>query len=66
MFAVVERLYSIQVRERVALNRRQSDVRFFDVFDVSAELRGQFYLNLYAQLRKHAGAWMDGRHSRPR
>jgi oligopeptidase A len=35
------------------------DVRFFEIRDEHGELRGQFYLDLYARPKKRGGAWMD-------
>lgn len=66
MFAVAGRLYGIEVRERASVSRWHPDVRFFEVFDESGELRGQFYLDLYARANKRAGAWMDGYQARLR
>jgi len=66
MFSVVKRLYGIEVRERAAVSRWHPDVRLFEVFDESGDLRGRFYLDLYARPRKRGGAWMDGCHSRLR
>ena len=36
-----------------------ADVRFYDIFDADDELRGSFYLDLYAREHKQGGAWMD-------
>jgi oligopeptidase A len=66
MFSVVNRLYGIEVRERTGISRWHEDVRFFEIFDDAGELRGQFYLDLYARPNKRAGAWMDGCQSRLR
>ena len=35
------------------------DVRFFDLIDENDQLRGSFYLDLYAREHKRGGAWMD-------
>ncbi len=59
MFAVVHRLYGIEIRERKKVDTWHKDVRFFDIFDHGGELRGQFYLDLYARPHKRGGAWMD-------
>lgn len=62
MFAVVETLYGIQIREAEAernVQRWHDDVRFFDVLDSESSLIGQFYLDLYARPGKRGGAWMD-------
>jgi oligopeptidase A len=66
MFAVAQRLYGISVREREGVSIWHPDVRFFEIFDASGELRGRFYLDLYARANKRSGAWMDGCQSRLR
>lgn len=59
MFAVVERLYGMQISEREAVDSWHADVRFFDIHDAQGELRGSFYFDLYARPHKRGGAWMD-------
>ncbi|KAJ0346068.1 hypothetical protein COL154_013909, partial [Colletotrichum chrysophilum] len=59
LFAVVNRLYGLQIKERDNVDVWHKDVRFFEIFDSNDELRGQFYLDLYARQRKRGGAWMD-------
>jgi oligopeptidase A len=59
LFAVVNRLYGIDIKERDDVDTWHDDVRFFDIFDGNGELRGQFYLDLYARNHKRGGAWMD-------
>ncbi len=58
MFAVVERLYGFKVSERSDVDVWHQDVRFFDIKD-GDEIRGSFYLDLYARPQKRGGAWMD-------
>ncbi|HUL12556.1 MAG TPA: oligopeptidase A [Methylococcaceae bacterium] len=59
MFAVVERLYGLQIREVEGVDVWHPDVRFYEIRDRSGELRGSFYLDLYARPKKRGGAWMD-------
>ncbi|WJW76866.1 oligopeptidase A [Thiohalobacter sp. IOR34] len=59
MFAVVERLYGLQIEEHQGIDVWHPDVRFFEIRDERGELRGQFYLDLYARPQKRGGAWMD-------
>ncbi|OUR73531.1 oligopeptidase A [Methylophaga sp. 41_12_T18] len=59
LFAVVNRLYGLDIKERTDIDVWHKDVRFFDIFDDEGELRGQFYLDLYARNHKRGGAWMD-------
>lgn len=59
MFYVVERLYGMSVSERKDVDVWHDDVRFFEIHDAEGELRGQFYLDLYARPQKRGGAWMD-------
>ncbi|ASM23681.1 MULTISPECIES: oligopeptidase A [Serratia] len=59
LFEVVKRIYGITAKERKDVETWHSDVRFFDLFDADGELRGSFYLDLYARENKRGGAWMD-------
>ncbi len=59
LFAVVNKLYGLRIEERHDVDVWHKDVRFFDIFDGDDELRGQFYLDLYARNHKRGGAWMD-------
>ncbi|MFQ5487999.1 MAG: oligopeptidase A [Gammaproteobacteria bacterium] len=59
MFAVVERLYGLQVQEVADVETWHEDVRFFEIRDAGGEVRGRFYLDLYARSNKRGGAWMD-------
>ncbi|MBI3773366.1 MAG: oligopeptidase A [Gammaproteobacteria bacterium] len=59
MFAVVNRLYGMTIRECKDVDTWHEDVRFFEIQDSRGQLRGQFYLDLYARPHKRGGAWMD-------
>lgn len=59
LFSVVNRLYGLDIKERKDVDMWHKDVRFFDIFDGQGELRGQFYLDLFARNHKRGGAWMD-------
>jgi oligopeptidase A len=59
LFAVVERLYGIRIHARDDVEGWHPDVRFYEITDSSGQLRGQFYLDLYARAHKRGGAWMD-------
>ena len=59
LFEVVKRIYGITAQERKDVDVWHPEVRFFDLFDENGELRGSFYLDLYARENKRGGAWMD-------
>ena len=59
LFEVVKRIYGITAKERQDVDTWHPEVRFFDLFDERGELRGSFYLDLYAREHKRGGAWMD-------
>lgn len=59
LFEVVKRIYGITAKERKDVETWHPDVRFFDLFAANGELRGSFYLDLYARENKRGGAWMD-------
>ncbi|MGY3859429.1 oligopeptidase A [Aeromonas intestinalis] len=59
LFEVVRRVFGVKVRERLGIDTWHPDMRFYDIFDGEDELRGSFYLDLYARENKRGGAWMD-------
>ena len=58
MFGVVERLYGLKISEVKDVEVWHPDVRFFEIRD-AGEVRGRFYMDLYARADKRGGAWMD-------
>jgi oligopeptidase A len=59
LFAVVEKLYGLRIAEIHDFDAWHSDVRFFEITDKNGELRGRFFIDLYARPKKRGGAWMD-------
>lgn len=59
LFAVVNRLYGLEIRERDDVDVWHKDVRFFEIIADDGSVRAQFYLDLYARQHKRGGAWMD-------
>ena len=64
LFAIVERLYGIQIRELHDFERWHADVRLFEILE-NGEHVGRFF-DLYARANKRGGAWMDGARDRRR
>ncbi|MBZ9612414.1 oligopeptidase A [Rheinheimera maricola] len=59
LFVVLNKLFGVNVKQRDGVDVWHSDVKFYDIFDTTGELRGSFYLDLYARASKRGGAWMD-------
>ncbi len=59
LFAIVARLYGLQIETVAGVDTWHEDVAFYRIRDAAGELRGEFYLDLYARPHKRGGAWMD-------
>ncbi|MGE3483078.1 MAG: M3 family metallopeptidase, partial [Gammaproteobacteria bacterium] len=59
LFEIARRLYGLSITERPGVEAWHPDVNFYEIRDARGELRGQFYLDLYARAHKRGGAWMD-------
>jgi oligopeptidase A len=60
LFEVAQRLYGMSIQPHPnCVDTWHPDVQFFDIYDDSGELRGQFYLDCFARKGKRSGAWMD-------
>ena len=59
MFEIVKRLYGITIKQKTDVDVWHKDVGFYEIVDADNEVRGQFYLDLYARNNKRGGAWMD-------
>ncbi|WP_437879847.1 oligopeptidase A [Pseudomonas sp. LRF_L74] len=59
LFAVVEKLYGIQIEELSGFDTWHPDVRLFEISENGQHV-GRFFFDLYARANKRGGAWMDG------
>lgn len=59
LFEVLKRVFGMDVKQREDVDVWDDTVTFYDIFDATGELRGSFYLDLYAREHKRGGAWMD-------
>ena len=59
LFSTVNKLYGITITAIAGIETWHPDVRFYEIKDKHANVRGQFYLDLYARPHKRGGAWMD-------
>ena len=59
LFEVVKRLYGLTVTEIKDIEAWHPDVHGYEIRDRADELRGMFYIDLYARANKRGGAWMD-------
>lgn len=59
LFAVVHRLFGLNIKEQFDFNTWHKDVRFFHIHDAADTHLGSFYLDLYAREFKRGGAWMN-------
>lgn len=59
LFELIKRIFNIRAVERFDVDTWHKDVRFFDLIDETDNVRGSFYLDLYARENKRGGAWMD-------
>ena len=59
MFRVVERLFGLSIERADGVDTWHPSVEFYRIRGADGELRGQFFLDLYARAHKRGGAWMD-------
>ncbi|MGO2405298.1 MAG: oligopeptidase A [Vibrio litoralis] len=59
LFEVLNRVFGMTVTEKTGVDVWHESVRFFEITDNQGQLRGSFYLDLYAREHKRGGAWMD-------
>lgn len=66
LFDVVRRLYGLDIRQIDGVETWHPDVRVYEIRDEAGDVRGRFYVDLYARPNKRGGAWMDDCLSRRR
>jgi len=59
LFAIVQKLYGIDITELQGFDAWHPDVRLFQISE-NGEPVGRFFFDLYARANKRGGAWMDG------
>ncbi|MET1079497.1 MAG: oligopeptidase A [Pseudomonas sp.] len=65
LFAIVQRLYGIEIAELKGFDSWHPDVRLFEIRENGQHV-GRFFFDLYARANKRGGAWMDGARDRRR
>ena len=58
LFQIVERLYGLQIEAVAGVDCWHKDVQFYRIRDAAGQVRGEFYLDMYARQHKRGGAWM--------
>ncbi len=59
LFALIQRLYGISVRERPGVGVWHASVRYYDLLDQNQAIVAGFFLDPYSRGEKRSGAWMD-------
>lgn len=57
LFKLIEKIYGMHVKTR-SVDTWDPHVTFYDVVDNQGQLRGSFYMDLYARANKRGGAWV--------
>ncbi|MGK0269780.1 MAG: oligopeptidase A [Cocleimonas sp.] len=58
LFELVEKLYSVAIKQNTDQQSWHDDVRFYEIYNADGDLKARFYLDLYARQHKRGGAWM--------
>jgi len=58
LFSIINRLYGLRITQVENVDTWHPDVKFFHITDEQNQLRGKFYIDLYARPNKRGGAWM--------
>ncbi|WP_455209499.1 oligopeptidase A [Kaarinaea lacus] len=58
LFDIVQRLYGLTIKQVDGVDTWHKNVKFFEINDEQGQLRGKFFIDLYARANKRGGAWM--------
>ncbi|KPJ92384.1 MAG: oligopeptidase A, partial [Gammaproteobacteria bacterium SG8_15] len=58
LFEIVKRLYGLHIKQVDNVETWHKDVKFFEISDDHNQVRGRFFIDLYARANKRGGAWM--------
>lgn len=58
LFDIVNKIFGLHIKQIDDVDVWHQDVKFFEISDEQGELRGKFYIDLYARPNKRGGAWM--------
>ncbi|WP_455196698.1 M3 family metallopeptidase, partial [Kaarinaea lacus] len=58
LFEIVKRLYGLNIKQVDNVDTWHNDVKFFEISDNHNQVRGKFFIDLYARANKRGGAWM--------
>ena len=58
MFSIVNKLFGIQIKEVSVEQTWHPQIQLFQILDKNNNLRGRFYIDLFARDHKRGGAWM--------
>ena len=59
LFSIVKQLFGLEITAISDFDTWHPDVGFYQITDQHGQLRGHFYLDLFARSKKRGGAWMD-------
>jgi oligopeptidase A len=59
LFALIRRLYGVEVRERPGVGVWHPSVHYYDLVDQNQKAVAGFFLDPYSRTEKRSGAWMD-------
>jgi len=59
LFVIATKLFGLKIKEIDKVSKWHKDVKLFALYTIKNELRGYFYVDLYAREYKRGGAWMD-------
>ena len=59
LFTITEKLFDLKIKEISKVSKWHKDVRLFAIYNKKNELRGYFYIDIFARVHKRGGAWME-------